>query len=145
MPRHRTVRYSGRDFTPADLQTIRTIIAKDPKPNRQNISYLVCDALAWHKPNGTRKDMSCRVAMLRMERDGLIELPPPQYKNNNRSAPIQRTLLAEPGAPIDAPVAALTGLRLELVTRKSGSPDVKRRPTSKGSAWRRRLADAMEV
>ena len=121
VPRDRTVRYSGRDFTPADLQTIWAIIAKDPKPNRQKISYLVCDALAWHKPNGTRKDMSCRVAMLRMERDGLIELPPPQSKNNNRSERIQRTLLAVPGAPIDAPVAALTGLRLELVTRKTSA------------------------
>ena len=33
--------------------------------------------------DGRLKDMSCRVAMLRMHRDGLIELPAPRRRNGN--------------------------------------------------------------
>jgi hypothetical protein len=41
------------------------------------LSQLVCEALNWRRPDGRLKDMSCRVAMLRMQDDGLIQLPPP--------------------------------------------------------------------
>ena len=39
---------------------------------------LVCERLHWRRANGQLKDMSCRVAMLRMHRDGLIQLPGPR-------------------------------------------------------------------
>ena len=43
---------------------------------RQAISVALCEHLQWRKPDGALKDMSARVALLRMHRDGLIELPP---------------------------------------------------------------------
>jgi hypothetical protein len=42
------------------------------------LSRLVCEAFEWRQPNGKLKEMSCRVAMLKMERDGLIGLPAPK-------------------------------------------------------------------
>ena len=52
------------------------IIKEKPEFNRMRLSKEVCRMLHWLKPDGNLKDMSCRVAMLRMHRDGLIELPP---------------------------------------------------------------------
>ena len=76
-------RYCGRLFTADQIEQIRALIASDPKRNRAQLSRLVCDQLGWFTANGQRKGMSCRVAMLRMHRDGLIRLPPPQKGNGN--------------------------------------------------------------
>ena len=42
------------------------------------LSRLVCEIFDWRGANGKLKEMSCRVAMLKMHREGLIELPPPR-------------------------------------------------------------------
>ncbi|MCP4406538.1 MAG: hypothetical protein GY807_02020, partial [Gammaproteobacteria bacterium] len=76
-PTDTTTRYSGRSFAAQDIERIRHLIRDHPQANRQRLSYLVCEAFDWRKPNGGLKDMSCRVALLRMHRQGLIALPPP--------------------------------------------------------------------
>ena len=43
---------------------------------RTQLSRIVCDMLNWRQPNGHLKDMACRVAMLRMQDDGLIQPHP---------------------------------------------------------------------
>ena len=78
-----TYRYCGRLFTDEQIEQIRALIASEPKRNRLQLSRLVCDQFGWFTANGQRKEMSCRVAMLRMDRDGLIRLPPPQKGNGN--------------------------------------------------------------
>ncbi len=70
-------RYCGREFTFQEFKQIRSLINQNPKFNRMRLSKEVCRILQWLQPDGDLKDMSCRVAMLRMHRDGLIELPPP--------------------------------------------------------------------
>ena len=69
-------RYCGRDFTDQELEQIGALIAEDPSRTRTELSRLTCQALAWFKADGGLKEMSCRVAMLRMAADGLITLPP---------------------------------------------------------------------
>jgi len=70
-------RYCGRDFHAEEIAEIRRLIAEDPGRTRAELSRLTCRALAWYKADGGLKEMSARVAMLRMQADGLIELPPP--------------------------------------------------------------------
>ena len=109
------MRYCGREFTHADLDLIRQLIAEVPRRNRAQLSRVVCERLSWSKPDGGLKEMSCRVAMLRMHRDGLITLPEPQNGNSN-GQPYQRiTRATDPGLPIDLPVEQLSDLRLEVV------------------------------
>jgi len=74
------MRYCGRDFTPAELDAIRALIAAAPGASRAALSHQVCRSLGWAKPDGAPKAMSCRVAMLRMHADGLIPLPPPRHR-----------------------------------------------------------------
>lgn len=110
-------RYSGRVFGPPEIEQVREIICAHPGASRQQLSYRVCEAFDWRKPDGSLKDMSCRVALLRMHREGLIALPAPQRKVNPCRAFGRRTPQAEPGAPLEAAVHELTDLHLELVER----------------------------
>ena len=93
-------RYCGRPFTHEEIERIRCLIAAEPQPNRAQLSRSACEALNWVRPNGTLKDMSCRVAMLRMEKDGLIKLPPPQTGNGNGNSRPRLTAASAPGQPI---------------------------------------------
>ena len=75
------VTYCGRLFSPEELSRVRAIISEDPGRNRNAISRLVCQEFCWYKRDGKLKEMSCRVALLRMHRAGLIVLPAPQKGN----------------------------------------------------------------
>jgi hypothetical protein len=115
------VRYCGRDFTSDELERIREIITADPRRSRAHISRLVCQALSWYKPDGGLKDMSCRVALLRMQENGLITLPPPLHDQNKCRPKIVITSATDPKPPITTPVNALPNLSLEVVTERDQS------------------------
>jgi hypothetical protein len=60
--------------------------------------------------------------MLRMQDDGLIQLPPPRNGNNNGKPYRRRTPQAEPkNKDLVTTLAAMQGLRLELVCDSSQS------------------------
>lgn len=112
-------RYCGRSFTAKEIDHIRHLIASDPARNRAQLSRLVCDEISWLRPDGRRKEMSCRVAMLRMERDDLITLPPPQKSNGNGRHRPPITSASDPRQPISLPAGALGTLTFRAVeTRK---------------------------
>ena len=112
-----TRRYCGRDFTPAELEMLRELAAS-PRlcPTRTALSRVACERLGWRKPDGGLKDMSARVALLRMQRDGLLTLPPPL-----RPAPRPRPLRPSPRtdppslAPLPVSLAEAQPLRLSVL------------------------------
>jgi hypothetical protein len=114
-------RYCGWDFSGAELEQIRQIIASDERLNRVNISWRVCEVFGWYKPDGGLKEMSCRVALLRMERDGLIRLPPPQKGNGNRTARVRISSASDPESEVCIGAGALGPLRLEMVVKGATS------------------------
>ena len=81
----------------------------------------MCEHFDWRKPNGSLKDMSCRVALLRMHREGLIELPAPRHKVNPCRSFSRRTAQAEPGPLLEGVVHELSGLHLDVVGRQTGA------------------------
>jgi len=95
-------RYCGRDFSRDDIDLIRRLIAVEPPLCRAQLSRRVCDEVSWFRPDGGRKDMSCRVAMLRMERDGLISLPAPRTTNGNGRIKPLPTVAGDPRKPLRA-------------------------------------------
>ena len=112
-------RYCGRDFTDAELALARRLAST--LPTRRAIADALCDELSWLRLDGRRKDMSARVALLRMERDGIVTLPPP--KNGNGNGRIARHL--EPPAQLVADLhtslAALGPVELVVVQTKASS------------------------
>lgn len=67
---------SNQQFTPEILAHIQALSDANPGWSRRKLSMQVCEWLQWRSPNGKLKDMSCRVALLELERAGLLHLPP---------------------------------------------------------------------
>jgi hypothetical protein len=112
-------RYCGRDFPADEIERIRHLIAEDPARTRAELSRLTCRELQWLKADGGLKDMSARVAMLRMHDDGLIVLPPPRCKRPDPRVRISAR--SDPAPSLNQPARALTPLTLHRVRQKSDS------------------------
>jgi len=110
-----TYRYCGRLFSSQQIDHIRDLIASDQHYNRAELSRIVCKNLHWLRPDGRLKDMSCRVAMLRMQNHGLIRLPPPKRTNGNGRIKPQRTSASECRNSITTPVHTLGQIELHRV------------------------------
>ena len=65
----------GREFNLATITQIGEILRADPSLSRRALSLRVCELLQWRGPNGRLKEVSCRVALLKLYRRGLISLP----------------------------------------------------------------------
>lgn len=116
------MRYCGRIFSAAELAGIQSLIATNPGDSRAALSRRVCELLHWYRQDGRLKDMSCRVAMLRMQDDGLIKLPPPRNGNNNGKAYLRKTAAADPKpAPLKIHSSDFDDLRVYPVLEKSDS------------------------
>jgi hypothetical protein len=111
-------RYCGREFSLEELKQIRELIQHNPSKNRVTLSRDVCRMLSWYKADGGLKEMSCRVAMLRMQEDGLIQLPAPLTTNRGSNKRIQ-TSATDPKTLIQNPVHQLGALQLCLVTSQT--------------------------
>lgn len=122
LPEAATVhRYCGRLFSPEEILWIQRLIAERPSYHRLALSRAVCDAFAWVKPDGRRKEMSCRVAMLRMHRDGLIDLPAPQKGNGNGRTRPAWTSASDPRFPVSMPAGELGPIQFHPVSTAKDS------------------------
>lgn len=101
------VRYCGRLFTTEEMEWIRQLVASEPPLNRAQLSRRVCSELHWLRPDGRSKEMSCRVAMLRMQRDGLITLPRPEKGNGNGRTRPRLTTASDPKTPLSLSASEL--------------------------------------
>ncbi|MCL5284872.1 MAG: DUF4338 domain-containing protein [Nitrospirae bacterium] len=97
------IRYSGRDFSPDEILQIQTWIREDPTLHRTELSRRICRIFGWTKPNGSLKDMSCRAALLDMERDGRLTLPPLR-RQSPTSLPPRPWTIRHPGRTDPGPV-----------------------------------------
>lgn len=80
----------------------------------------MCERLNWRWDNGGLKDMSCRVALLRMQADGLFTLPPPRNGKPVAYRPyphIEQAVLE----PVSIPHIEPAALNVDLVLTKADS------------------------
>jgi len=111
-------RYRGKIWSEADIERIRRIIAIAPGVDRAKLARQVCEVFDWRMRDGQLKQMACRVAMLRMQDDGLIQLPPSRAKPRSRISGADFTSAAsDPQPNLDISVSELKDLRLELVAK----------------------------
>jgi len=114
-----SIRYCGRTFSKEEIDRLRTMISEDPDRTRADLSRLACREFNWLKADGGLKEMSARVAMLRMQDDGLIKLPPPRCKRPD--ARIRISPKTDPGKPIEQPAHLLSPLHWRQVQKRSQS------------------------
>jgi uncharacterized protein DUF4338 len=110
-----SARFCGRDFSLGELERIRAIIAQG-QACRSQLARQVCQEFAWLNAQGRPKEMSCKVALLRMERAGLLVLPPPRARNGNgKKQLLAQNLLALEQTALTLPAHQLHPLSLALV------------------------------
>ncbi len=107
--------YCGREFGDADIQTIKRLMEQDPSLKRTPLSRKLCELFEWTKPNGELKDMTCRVALLRMHSDGLITLPPSRMPGGRGRPHFPPTAATDAQTPVLQPVHELRALTLTPV------------------------------
>ena len=103
----------NQDFTDELVARIQALVDADPTISRRALSLLVCQWLDWRSPNGKLKEMSCRVALLKLHRRGLLKLPAAGPTPPKPARPQARDDEAEALPPIECPLAELG--RIELV------------------------------
>ncbi len=113
------MQYCARHFEAHEIGLIRELLTT-PQISRFRLSREVCERLNWRRANGQLKDMSCRVALLRMQADGLITLPPPRNAKPvaYREYPDIEHAVLEPSS---APSVDLARLSVDLVLHKRDS------------------------
>lgn len=112
--------YCGRELTAAEMVRIGERVAT--LPTRRAIADALCDEIDWRRPDRRRKYMSARVALWRMERDGLSTLPPPRKGNGNGKI-ARYQIPPQPRLPLVVPssLEALGEIELVVVQTKAGS------------------------
>lgn len=108
--------YCAREFGAHDIEMVRDLIAQDPKLQRSALSRKLCQLWGWTKPNGDLKDMTCRVALLRMQADGLITLPPSRIGVVRKRAHFAPTPASDAQTAIKQPVHELQRITLQVVS-----------------------------
>ena len=71
------MRICGQEFSDEICDRIQATIELEPTISRRALSLRVCEWLNWNSPNGKPKEMSCRVALLKLHRGGHLSLPEP--------------------------------------------------------------------
>ena len=66
---------SGR-FTKSICDRIQETVTMEPAISMLHLSRQVCQWLDWRSPSGQLQDMSCRKALVRLNREGKLRLPP---------------------------------------------------------------------
>jgi Domain of unknown function (DUF4338) len=124
-----SIRIQGRTLTAGDLAELRDLLARHPDWNRTFLSGHLAQQWEWRNGAGRLKDMAARTLLLKLERRGLIQLPPPQRRTRRPCAqPPQLTagpLQPWPLAPIQSSLEALQPIRLEVADTRARRQQVR--------------------
>jgi hypothetical protein len=112
-------RYCGREFSPAELEHIGQLLELRPVLGRVALSRRVCQDLGWLNVLGQPKEMSCRVALLRMEKDGLIDLPSPLTRTGSGKRAVTLSAASDPREPVQGSVRSLEPLVFQRMEKGS--------------------------
>jgi len=110
----------GQTFSEQTIRYIQATIEREPQLSRVALSRRVCGKLNWRSLNGKLKEMSCRVALSKLDRRGVIRLGPRLHGMPGRKRTGLSDCIPTP-EPIQCNLGALGGV--ELV--KVNSPESK--------------------
>ncbi len=112
----------GRLFPHWVLERINAAVRDHPEWSRADLARRVCDWLDWCAANGKRKEVNCRVALVRLQRRGVIDLPPPRRTVRFGGSSFAATRLNVP-VSLEGSVHKLRKLELVLVNSQDRERD----------------------
>jgi hypothetical protein len=104
----------GQTFSGQTIGYIQATIEREPGISRVALSRRVCGKLNWRSPNGKLKEVSCRVALSKLDRRGVIRLQPLTHRAPGRKKTELGELSATP-EPIQCGLEELDGVELVSV------------------------------
>lgn len=107
----------GREITEEDINIIKDTVEKYYHKGRRHISREICCIWKWYQANGATKDMACRYIMLKLEKDGIMKLPPGRTNGNNDKKKTEKIVLEE--FPLAGSIEMYPDLELRLLTKPS--------------------------
>jgi hypothetical protein len=114
------MRYCGREFSAQEIDWVKKLIETEPDISRQQLSIRFCRQASWRKSDGGLKEMSCRVAFLKMDKDGLVRLPAPKKAYAKPGSRNRRTAHCRQQEKIVEPAGRLNPV-LELVDKRQSA------------------------
>ena len=82
--------FCSKELRAKDFRRIQKLIDSEFRPTRQQIARETCRLFAWRRPNGTPPVRACRELLVRLERMGVIRLPPPRRTTRSASPALPR-------------------------------------------------------
>lgn len=110
--------FRGETVGPTALGKIRGIIWHHPRISQEEVARRVCRVMGWRRPNGEFPVRSCRVFLARLERWGLLRLPPLRGTSGGKATSRRSSKPLDPrGAPaeFDRPPQGASGLFLRPI------------------------------
>lgn len=114
-------RLLGRPFGPEALASVRLLAAQCLPRTRSEIARRVCERLGWVNRSGRPALMNARVALVRLHRAGLLDLPDPQQWNGNRAGAAPALSVPWDRTPWEGSVEHVQPIELEPVSNRQQS------------------------
>src|SRR3990172_9517190 len=117
------LKYRGRVVSESDIELVRAVIREHPAVSRRELSRKLCQAWNWVQANGALRDMVCRGLLLKLQREGLIELPPARriFVNSLVQHKTPPRVPIDP-EPLEADLCELAPLMVRQVRRAPDEP-----------------------
>ena len=108
---------SGMSVDTSHVEVVRHLLATHPDWHRSRLSVELCRLWNLRRADGGLRDMACRNLLLRLERRGLVKLPPALTGSPNR---VRRIAPVEHDAsPVSTELAGVEPLRVSVAVRGS--------------------------
>jgi len=107
--------FGGRRFTRKQLTRVQETVQIFASLSRKELALTVCEHLDWKNPRGALKVESCLKMLEKLERSGVVTLPPKRVTK----APVRRVPAFEvhpDSSPIEGSLGCLTPVSLRMVT-----------------------------
>ena len=115
------IEIQGRRLGTAELGLIRRMLSEHPDWHRTRVSREVCTAWDWRNGAGRLKDMACRSLLLKLEAQGLVELPARRQAPVNAARNRRLPSVEYSRTPINGSLGRL--MPLAVVTVDAGGED----------------------
>lgn len=111
----------GQEFGPQLLQRIQQTVEQQPDLSRRALSRLVCEWLNWRTALDRLKEVSCRVALLKLQRRGALDLPAVAPAVVSPPRPLRARRAARKIVVREASLEGLQPLSLRRIEQADGS------------------------
>jgi len=113
------IEFSGRKFSPTDLDLIVQVTKRFSTLSLTEISKTLSELLEWKRPNGKLKYEECRAFLEKLQTENLISLPTVR-KMKGTPRQIFPTREGDPQAPVTGSLQQYEPLSLRLVQASDG-------------------------